>query len=139
MNRSAGSAVAVDTDVASFRFKRDTRRERYRPHLDGRQLVISFMTLAELEAWAKERHWEMARRTQLGAYIAGFTIDHSDAVLCGWWATVRAIARQGARPNGVADARVAATALRNGVPLVTHNPSHFAGVAGLTIITERPS
>ena len=39
-------------------------------------------------------------------HVAGFTIDHSDAVLCEWWATVRAVARQAARPIGVADAWV---------------------------------
>ena len=44
--------MVVDTDVASFRFKRDTRAERYRPSLERRQLVVSFMTVAELEAWA---------------------------------------------------------------------------------------
>ena len=128
---------AVMQVLASFRFKRDTRRELYRPHLDGRQLVISFMTLAELEAWSKERRWGETRRAQLAAYIAGFTIRHSDAALCEWWATVRAVARRVGRPIGVADAWVAATALRYGLSLVTHNPSHFAGVAGLTIITER--
>jgi hypothetical protein len=49
MNAPAGAASAVvDTDVVSLTFKRDTRASLYRPHLDGRQLTISFMTVAEL-------------------------------------------------------------------------------------------
>ncbi len=40
--------LVVDTDVISFLFKRDTRAKLYEPHLSGRQLVISFMTVAEL-------------------------------------------------------------------------------------------
>lgn len=40
--------VVVDTDVVSFLFKRDTRAELYRRHLEGRRPLISAQTLAEL-------------------------------------------------------------------------------------------
>lgn len=50
------SAVLIDTDVLSFLFKGDTRAEKYRAHLTNRLLVVSFMTLAELERWALQRH-----------------------------------------------------------------------------------
>jgi tRNA(fMet)-specific endonuclease VapC len=55
----AGSQPAptiVDTDVVSFLFKRDTRAELYRPHLSTRLLVVSFMTVAELDRWALSRN-----------------------------------------------------------------------------------
>ena len=42
-------AALVDTDVVSFTFKRDTRHHLYRPHLDGKLLSLSFMTVAELD------------------------------------------------------------------------------------------
>jgi tRNA(fMet)-specific endonuclease VapC len=42
------SDAVIDTDVVSFLFKRDTRAELYRPHLVGRRIVVSFMTVAEL-------------------------------------------------------------------------------------------
>jgi tRNA(fMet)-specific endonuclease VapC len=45
-------AIVVDTDVLSYLFKGDTRGDLYRPHLDGQVLLISFMTLAELDRWA---------------------------------------------------------------------------------------
>ena len=38
--------VVVDTDVASFVFKNDSRAQRYLPHLQERQWLISFMTEA---------------------------------------------------------------------------------------------
>jgi len=47
-------------------------------------------------------------------------------------------ARRSGRPIATADAWNAATALLLGLPLVTHNRSHFAHVAGLTIISEAP-
>lgn len=35
-----------------------------------------------------------------------------------------------------ADAWIAATALANGIPLVSHNGKHYSGVGGLSIICE---
>jgi predicted nucleic acid-binding protein len=41
--------VVVDTDVVSFLFKSDSRAQLYLPLLRNRELVVSFMTEAELE------------------------------------------------------------------------------------------
>ena len=49
------NAAIVDTDVVSMMFKGDSRALQYLPHLTGRLLGISFMTLAELERWPLER------------------------------------------------------------------------------------
>lgn len=46
--------MAVDTDVVSFMFKGDTRMQQYAPHLLNKLLVISPMTVAELERWAPD-------------------------------------------------------------------------------------
>jgi len=43
-------SLLIDTDVVSFLFKRDTRAELYRAHLDDALQLISFMTLAELRS-----------------------------------------------------------------------------------------
>ncbi len=37
--------VVVDTDVVSFLLKGDTRARRYRQHLQGMVLALSFMTV----------------------------------------------------------------------------------------------
>ena len=55
------NAAIVDTDVVSMLFKGDTRARAYRPHVTGRLLGISFMTLAELERWSLERDWATIR------------------------------------------------------------------------------
>lgn len=41
-------AVVIDTDVVSFRFKKDSRAALFQKHLLGCDWIISFMTLAEL-------------------------------------------------------------------------------------------
>lgn len=46
--------------------------------------------------------------------------------------------RRAGRPVAVADAWNAATALMLGLPLVTHNRSHFAHIANLTVTSEAP-
>ncbi len=53
--------LVVDTDVASFVFKGDTRAKLYEPHLSGRQLIVLFMTVAELYRWAAEKNWGAKR------------------------------------------------------------------------------
>jgi len=49
--------VILDTDVCSFLFKRDTRGELYRPHLEGKTPCLSFQTVAELYQWAEIHNW----------------------------------------------------------------------------------
>jgi hypothetical protein len=42
-------AVVVDTDVASYLHKKDSRARLFRSRLIGREWVISLMTVAELD------------------------------------------------------------------------------------------
>jgi tRNA(fMet)-specific endonuclease VapC len=129
-------AAVADTDVVSLVFRGDTRGDLYRPHLDGHQVTLSFMTVAELRRWALERGWGERRRIELEEYLRRFSVYHSNGDLCDWWAAAMVGARQAGRRIEVADAWIAATALLYGVPLITHNPGDYAGVEGLQIITE---
>jgi tRNA(fMet)-specific endonuclease VapC len=130
------AAVVVDTNIVSFQFKRDTRAQLYDPHLTGRQCVLSFMTLAELDRWALERNWGPARQARLDRHVRQFAIAFADRTLCRWWAETCDRARRSGFPISPSDAWIAATALGMTVPLVTHNPADYAGVKGLTVITE---
>jgi tRNA(fMet)-specific endonuclease VapC len=132
------ASVVVDTDVVSFVLKRDSRGLLYRPYLNGRTLVVSFMTLAELERWAVKQGWGMARRTKLEEYLARCVVQHSTLPLCRAWAAVVTSSELAGYPIAVADAWQAATALLLGVPLVTHNRRHFVRVPGLQLISEAP-
>jgi tRNA(fMet)-specific endonuclease VapC len=42
----------MDTNIASFMLKGHSLATRYRRHLQGHQLAVSFMTVAELYEWA---------------------------------------------------------------------------------------
>lgn len=68
-------ALVVDTDVASFLFKKDTRAVLYAPHLAGHMLTISFQTLAELELWALSAGWGVRLKQQLEQYLRRYLVQ----------------------------------------------------------------
>jgi predicted nucleic acid-binding protein len=127
--------LVVDTDVVSYLFRGDTRAQLYRSMFAGRVLIVSFMTVAELERWALGRDWSPARRASLERFLERFTLLPFDWPLCRRWAEAVDGARRRGRPFQTADAWVAATALHLDIPLVTHNPSDYAGVPGLTVLS----
>jgi predicted nucleic acid-binding protein len=126
----------LDTNIVSFLVKRHPLAARYRPHLTGYTLAVSFMTLGELEEGMLRAGWGPARRARLGTMLRSYVILHSDLALCTRWAEVRVQRRH--RPIDSTDAWIAATALTHGLKLITHNPADFRGIPGLTVITEAP-
>ena len=52
------NAIVVDTDVVSLVFKQDTRAQTYLSALAAPDLLVSFMTEAELERWILQARWD---------------------------------------------------------------------------------
>src|SRR3954470_22333000 len=120
------ASLLVDTDVASFIFKQDSRAAPYAADLNGAILLVSFMTYAELHRWALQAGWGERRSRAFETYLRRFAIVPWDEPLCQEWAVVTHAADRGGRPIAHADAWQAATARYLGVPLVSHNRRHFA-------------
>src|ERR1039457_3535316 len=76
------NAAIVDTDVVSMLFKGDTRAVAFRPHITGRLLGISFMTLAELERWPLERDWGQRRKLDLTQHLTRYVVLPASRELC---------------------------------------------------------
>jgi predicted nucleic acid-binding protein len=129
--------VVLDTDVWSFLFKRDTRAERYRVHLEGCILCVSFQTVAELYQWAEASRWGESRRAKLRAWLRNFEILGYDDATAQLWARIRAERNQQGHPLSAQDAWVAACSLRHGYPLLTHNAVDYAGIEELSTISEQ--
>jgi tRNA(fMet)-specific endonuclease VapC len=139
MRRRSGrarSTLVVDTNVFSYLFKGDTRSALYAPHLVGVRPVLSFVTIAELAHWADVRQWGQPTRGRLERFLTGFVVRYPDRVLCDRWGAVTAAARRAGRAIAAMDGWIAATAIHYRVLLVTHDPTDYAGVPGLTVITE---
>ena len=129
------NAAIVDTDVVSMLFKGDTRALAYRPHITGRLLGISFMTLAVFELWHLERKFFQIRKLELAQHLTRYAVLPVSRELCAKWAEVSFAAKRKGRPIQTADAWIAASALHYRVPLITNNRSDYSVVDGLTLLS----
>ena len=129
------NAAIVDTDVVSMLFKGDTRALAYRPHIAGRLLGISFMTLAELDRWALERAWGQGRKLELAQHLTRYTVLPVSLELCAKWAEVAFSCKRKGRPIQTADAWIAASALHYQVPLITNNRGDYSSVDGPALLS----
>jgi|ERR1035438_2804954 predicted nucleic acid-binding protein len=105
------NAVVVDTDVISLIFKGDSRAEKYLSVLSGPDLLVSFMTEAELERWILQAKWGPERIVRFRTYMRRFVSVPYSRDLIVKWAEVMVEARFQGRRIDVADAWIAATAL----------------------------
>ena len=120
---NATARLVVDTDIASFIFKWHLEfAPRYVDIVRGAELVVSFMTLAEMRQGALDANWGPRKCDVLETYLADFSVLHSDNTLCSMWAAIRNESVRKGRRMSSADAWIAATALVLSAPLVTNNP-----------------
>jgi predicted nucleic acid-binding protein len=111
----------------------------YRPFVEGRAAVISFVTVAELRFGARLAVWGPQRLRRLDSQLEGAEtiwpgreLIYAYAALRCW--CVRAGHALGQKDHE-ADRWVAATAMWLGVPFVAHD-GIFANVEGLTLLTK---
>jgi tRNA(fMet)-specific endonuclease VapC len=129
-------SVVIDTDVFSFFFRKDTRRELYRGDIEGRRLCLAFQSIAELKMGAVYGKWGKQRLAQLARTLRHYVVLPYDAAMSDCWAEICAHRRRAGTPIACGDGRIAAAALRHSLPLVTHNGSHFDNVPGLRVISH---
>ena len=127
--------VVVDTDVVSFLFKNDSRAQLYLPLMRNRDLLISFMTEAELEQWILLAKWGVERVRRFRIFMTGFASVPSSRDLILQWAEVMVAARANGRRIEAADAWIAATTLLYNATLITHNPKDYLGVPNLRVLS----
>src|SRR5215831_19161202 len=134
--RTATARLVVDTDVASFVFKWHPEfAPRYDDVLRGSELIVSFMTLAEMRQGALDANWGPRKIAVLEAYLADFSVLHSDSLLCSTWAAVRNESTQKGCPISSADAWIATTTLVLSAPLVTNNRKDYRHLDDLQIVS----
>jgi tRNA(fMet)-specific endonuclease VapC len=131
------NAVLLDTDVFSFLMKEgDTRSALYRPHINGKAIVLSFVTVGELYVWTIRRRWNARRLAAFEQRLKAAVIVPYDLDLCKTYGKLRAALLDKGRPIAANDLWIAASAVRHSIPLITHNSSHSASIRGLKVITE---
>lgn len=130
-------AVLLDTNVFSYLIKEgDTRAQLYRPHVQGKTIALSFVTVGELYAWAAKKQWNAKRSAELERRIKAAVIVPFDFELCKQFGKLKAELMTVGRVIPANDLWIAACALRHALPLVTHNPKDFVGIPNLIVRTE---
>ena len=125
----------VDTDVASFIFRRHPLAGPYLDALAGGDLVLSFMTVAELEEWPLRNNWSWVKRRRLAQYVSTYRIVYVNRELCRLFAQTRTVLLAQGRPVETRDVWVAVTALFLHAALVTNNARHFSRFEKLSLFT----
>ncbi len=134
------SVVVVDTNV----FGSDLLRRGaplaalYRPLLEGRAFVLSFQTVAELRFGALRQGWGTRRLARLDERVARAEVVWAGPDLLAEYVALRVrCARVGhglAQSHHDADRWIAATAIRLGIPLISHD-TVFKEAPGLILET----
>lgn len=127
--------IVVDTDIASYIFNWHSSARRYVDALRGFQLVLCFMSIAEMRMGAISAGWGGRRRTLLEQFINGFGAVYADDALCTVWARLRADARALGRPLSPQDAWIAAAAMGLDAPLATNNRADFRYISKLRLLS----
>ena len=146
MTSSASVDIVVDTNVIVSVFSDDLAEvetaKRYRPHLEGRSIAISFQTEAELMTQQAAQGWDDDKLVDI---LARFEIIRWSEDLLGHYVSLRSEAirrsrKYGSRQRrmivGAADGWIAATALLLRCPLVTNDRNLVAQRGLIDIITE---
>lgn len=132
----SGIEAILDTNIVSYLMRGGPLAERYVPHVQGRLLAITFITVGEFYFGAEKGNWGERRRKELETTLRNFVAipyDHEIARSYGRLVAERQRSGKGIAPN---DAWIAACAARYGVPLITHNAKDFEGITGLQVLTE---
>ncbi len=130
------AARLLDTNIVSYVMRGGELARGYAPHIRGRLLAISFVTVGELYFGAEKARWGEKRRRKLEQTLRGFVVIPYDNEVARSYGRLMAAERQAGRTIDPNDPWIAACALRHQVPLVSHNAKHFREIASLSLITE---
>jgi toxin FitB len=139
----------LDTNIVSML---DPRRHVHTPALiewldrNGSSLFLSVITIAEMEAGILKlrRNRKTKRADQLASLVTSILTEFGDRVLEVDIETARHVARLGEKthrqPIALPDLIIAATAVRHGLILLTHNMAELGrlGIAARDPLAELP-
>jgi predicted nucleic acid-binding protein len=109
------NVLLLDTNVVSVLFnKNHSLRPACLEAVAGRQLVISFMSLAELLLWPAANNWGASRRAALETHVDRYTTLYPDGRTCAVWSETVDQCRRAGRPIHTPDAWIASTGFAAG-------------------------
>jgi tRNA(fMet)-specific endonuclease VapC len=124
-------AVLLDTDVFSYLTRNgDTRGDAYRPHVRGKTVSISFITVGEIYFGAEKRKWGSRTLSSFLERLKAVVVVPSDHEVCREFGRLKARLQEAGIVVADNDLWIAACALRHSVPLISNNRKHFEKISG---------
>jgi predicted nucleic acid-binding protein len=129
-------AVLLDTDVFSYLTRNgDARGDAYRPHIRGKTVAISFITVGEVYFGAEKRKWGSKTLGGFLERLKAVVVVPSDDEVCTEYGRLKARLQKAGIVVADNDLWIAACALRHSVPLISNNRKHFEKISGLQLIS----
>ncbi|MFA4943864.1 MAG: type II toxin-antitoxin system VapC family toxin [Lentisphaeria bacterium] len=128
--------IILDTCIVSYLMRGGVQAQAYLPHVQGKLLAISFITVGELYFGAEKARWGELKRNQLETTLRNFVVIPYDHEIARCYGRLVAERQRNGTPIAPNDAWIAACTVRHRVPLVTHNPRDFVGITDIQVITE---
>jgi len=129
--------VMIDTNIVSYLMRGGPEAVACEPHVQGKLVSISFITVGELYYGAEWAKWGQKRKSQLETTLRNFVVVPYEHEIAKCYGSLAAERKRLGRPIDSSDAWIAACALRHGIPLVTHNAKHFEEIPNLKVIHEQ--
>jgi tRNA(fMet)-specific endonuclease VapC len=136
LSNAGAEAVLVDTDVFSYLMNGSRYATLYKPHVEGKLIAVSFITVGELYFGAKRKNWGDAKIADLKDRLRVVTIVPYDESVCRAYGEIKAACESKGKVVGANDLWIAACAIRHSIPLVSNNFKHFDGIPGLILKSE---
>jgi tRNA(fMet)-specific endonuclease VapC len=136
VNEPKVEAVLVDTDVYSYLMNGSGYAALYRPHVEGKLIAVSFITVGELYFGAYKKKWGADRLADLKDRLRSVAIVPYDEMMCKTYAEIKANVETKGKTVADNDLWIAACAIRHSIPLVSNNFKHFDGIPGLVLRSE---
>ncbi len=128
-------AVLLDTDVFSYLTRtHDTRGDAYRPHVAGKTVAISFITVGEIYFGAEKRKWGKQTLHAFLERLKAVVVVPSDHDVCREYGKLKASLREAGMVIADNDLWIAACS----IPLISNNRKHFEKMPGLDLISLTP-
>ena len=127
----------VDTDVYSYLQKPSSAYAKlYLPHVEGKRLAVSFITVGELYCGAIKKGWSSDRMEDMKDRLRSVAIVPYDQEVCMKYGEIKAKLEKLGTPLAGNDLWIAACVIRHSLPLISNNRKHFQRVPGLLLISE---
>jgi len=127
--------VLVDTNVVSYVMKGGPLAEAYAPHLQGRLVSISFMTVGELYYGAEKARWGQPRRLLLESALRNFVVIPYDHEIAKHYGRVAAERERSPKAGGRAPRAI--RELKSGVEPRWRGPAWWRDTSGLVSLRAR--